>query len=95
MYRTLSDLQRTVNELVEKNGPNSLCVGFIFTPEDVNIQETLDDELLELDNYDLESTYPGIVDYTLNRLGDSSYLYELMNESIYDSVQVFMAKAKS
>ena len=95
MYRTLSDLQQTVNSLIEQHGPNASCAAFLFTPEDVNIQEEIDEEFVELCYDDLDSTYPGIVNHVLEELGDSDYMYEQMNEIIYQQVDAFRDNYRS
>jgi chaperonin GroEL (HSP60 family) len=89
MYRTLKQLQDSIQRLIELQGEDAPVVGFIFTKEDVQVQElTEDDDFLEIDCDSLEECYPGIVDTVLERVGDHDYIYEQVFEMIEDAIRL-------
>lgn len=85
MYRSLSDLRNSVNNLIEQQGENAPVAAFIFTKNDVFYYEMNNDgrNLLEFENYlNDEDT-----DEVLNRVGNFDYIYEQIGEVIDDEVK--------
>ena len=81
MYRTLSQLKESINQLIEQQGENSTVAAFIFTKEDVFYYK--DDEYFE-EEYRLDKEDTNQV---LENVGDSDYVYEQVNELIADEVK--------
>lgn len=88
MIRTLGQLQKAVDNLVKIQGEDALCASFIFTKEDVQIQDVQDDDIYEIDCDSLEEAYPGIVVDVLEDLGTSSYIYEQIAEIMQDKMNM-------
>lgn len=85
MYRSLSDLRNSVNNLIEQQGENAPVAAFIFTKNDVFYYEMNNDgtNLLEFENHlNDEDT-----DEVLNRVGNFDYIYEQIGEVIDDEVK--------
>ena len=79
MYRTLSELRNSINQMIERQGEDAGCAAFVFTKEDVfEFNEVTDKEeyfssLLSQD--------------VLCDVGDSSYIYEEVGGMIDDSIR--------
>jgi hypothetical protein len=87
MYRTLKDLQDSIQRLIEQQGEDAPVVSFIFTKEDVQVQElTEDNDFLEIDCDSLNECYPGIIDTVLEHVGGNDYIYEQVFEMIEDEI---------
>ena len=85
MYRTLSELRDSINQMIECQGENAPCAAFVFTKEDVfyypkdeNGIENLDEQV----HLNVEDT-----DEVLLELGGCDYIYEQVFEIIDDEVR--------
>ena len=85
MYRTLSELRDSINQMIESQGENAPCAAFVFTKEDVfyypkdeNGIENLDEQV----HLNVEDT-----DEVLLELGGCDYIYEQVFEIIDDEVR--------
>jgi hypothetical protein len=84
MYRTLSQLRNSIDNLIEQQGEDAVCAAFVFTKEDVfyyNNEDGLEilDEQVSLNAED--------TDDVLTELGGCDYIYEQVNEIIEDEVK--------
>ena len=80
MYRTLSELRDSINQLIEQQGENAGCAAFVFTQHDVF-------EYNEEDNQD--QYFPTLFTQdVLADVGGSSYIYEQVGEMIDDSIRM-------
>ena len=80
MFRTLSELRVSINQLIEQQGENAGCAAFVFTQHDVF-------EYNEEDNQD--QYFPTLFTQdVLADVGGSSYIYEQVGEMIDDSIRV-------
>jgi transcriptional/translational regulatory protein YebC/TACO1 len=80
MYRTLSELRDSINQLIEQQGENAPCAAFVFTKHDVfefNEETNQEDYFSSLFTQDV-----------LADVGGSSYIYEQVGEMIDDSIRV-------
>jgi hypothetical protein len=92
MYRTLSQLRNSVNQLIEEQGEDAPCAAFIFTKEDVIYYKDGEDGFPNLNEefiLDEDDT-----DKVLVNVGGSSYIYEQVNEFIEDEVKAILNKIK-
>jgi hypothetical protein len=85
MYRTLSELRNSIDNLIQQQGENAACAAFVFTKEDVffypkdeNGFENLDEQV---------HLNVGDTDDVLLELGGCDYIYEQVNEIIEDEVK--------
>lgn len=78
MQRTLADLKKRVNDLIESYGEDTTVAAFIFTPADVFI---LDEDYEE--NYLPHEQ----AEQVLSSVGDCDYIYEQIGEIIDDEVK--------
>ena len=79
MYRTLSELRDSINQMIESQGENAPCAAFVFTQHDVfeyNEETNQDDYFSSLFTQDV-----------LADVGGSSYIYEEVGEMIDDSIR--------
>ena len=80
MYRTLSELRDSINQLIEQQGENAGCAAFVFTQHDVF-------EYNEEDNQD--QYFPTLFTQdVLADVGGSSYIYEQVGEMIDDYIRM-------
>ena len=80
MYRTLSELRDSINQMIERQGDNAVCAVFVFTQEDVfefNEETNQDDYFSTLFTQDV-----------LADVGGSSYIYEQVGEMIDDIIRL-------
>ena len=80
MYRTLSELRDTINQLIESEGENAACAAFVFTQHDVfefNEETNQEDYFPSLFTQDV-----------LADVGGSSYIYEQVGEMIDDAIRL-------
>jgi hypothetical protein len=80
MYRTLSELRDTLNQMIESQGENAPCAAFVFTGHDVfefNEETNQDDYFSSLFTQDV-----------LADVGESSYIYEQVGEMIDDAIRL-------
>lgn len=84
MYRTLSELRDSINQMIESQGENAGCAAFVFTQNDVFYYEKGEDDFPDLSEEKfLSDEY---TDDVLIQLGGSDYIYEQVNEFIEDEV---------
>ena len=80
MYRTLSELRDSINQMIESQGENAACAAFVFTQHDVF-------EYNEEDNQD--QYFPTLFTQdVLADVGGSSYIYEQVGEMIDDTIRL-------
>ena len=80
MYRTLSELRDSINQMIESQGENAACAAFVFTQHDVfeyNEEMTQEDYFPSLFTQDV-----------LADVGGSDYIYEQIGEVIDDSIRL-------
>ena len=80
MYRTLSELRDTINQLIESEGENAACAAFLFTQHDVfeyNEETNQEDYFSSLFTQDV-----------LADVGGSDYIYEQIGEMIDDAIRL-------
>jgi hypothetical protein len=80
MYRTLSELRDSINQLIESQGENAACAAFVFTQHDVfefNEETNQDDYFPSLFTQDV-----------LADVGGSDYIYEQVGEMIDDAIRL-------
>ena len=80
MYRTLSELRDTINQLIESQGENAACAAFVFTQHDVfefNEETNQEDYFPSLFTQDV-----------LADVGGSDYIYEQIGEVIDDAISL-------
>jgi hypothetical protein len=92
MYRTLSELRNSIDQLIAEQGADASCTAFVFTKNDVFYYEIGEDgfeklnEEKSLNNEDTE--------IVLAEVGKSSYIYEQVNGMIDDEVRRIRNKQK-
>ena len=80
MYRTLSELRDSINQMIESQGEDAACAAFVFTQHDVF-------EYNEEDNQD--QYFPTLFTQdVLADVGGSSYIYEQVGEMIDDAIRL-------
>jgi len=80
MYRTLSELRDTINQLIESQGEDAACAAFVFTQHDVF-------EFNEETNQ--EEYFPSLFTQdVLADVGGSDYIYEQIGEVIDDAIRL-------
>ena len=80
MYRTLSDLRDSINQLIESQGEDAVCAAFVFTQEDVF---ELDEDINQIDCFPTLFTQDVLCD-----VGGCDYIYEQIGEVIDDAVSL-------
>ena len=79
MFRTLSELRDSINQLIEQQGENAACAAFVYTGEDV----------FEFDDNDNEVRFSKVLtEDVLCDVGGSSYIYEQIGEMIDDYIRM-------
>jgi transcriptional/translational regulatory protein YebC/TACO1 len=79
MYRTLSELRDSINQMIETQGENAGCAAFVFTQHDVfefNEDTNQDDYFSTLFTQDV-----------LADVGGCSYIYEQVGEMIDGAIR--------
>ncbi len=79
MYRTLSELRDSINQMIERQGENAVCAAFVFTQDDVF--EIVGENCDEV-RFSKELTEDVLAD-----VGGSDYIYEQIGEVIDDSIR--------
>jgi len=80
MYRTLSELRDSINQMIESQGENAACAAFVFTRHDVF-------EYNEEDNQD--QYFPTLFTQdVLADVGGCDYIYEQVGEVIEDAIRL-------
>ena len=85
MYRSLSDLRDSINQLIEQQGEDAPCAAFVFTKNDVIYYEEDEDGDVILDEEKFLSDTD--TDNVLLDLGGCDYIYEQVNEIIADEIR--------
>ena len=80
MYRTLSELRDSINQMIESQGENAPCAAFVFTGHDVF---EFNEETNQVDSFSSLFTEDVLAD-----VGDSSYIYEQIGEVIDDAIRL-------
>ncbi len=92
MYRTLAQLQSSIQELINEQGENAPCAAFVFTKNDVMYYEDGDDGFPDFNEEKfLSDEY---TDGVLLTLGGCDCIYEQVNEIIADEIAMIRRKAK-
>ena len=85
MYRTLAELRDSVNRMIDEQGDNAPCAGFVFTKDDVFHYGVDEDGFPNLDvTYHLNDED---TDEVLTEVGGCDYIYEQILEIIDDEVR--------
>lgn len=85
MYRTLSELRNSIDNLIQQQGEDAPCAAFVFTKEDVFYYPKDENGIENLD----EQRHLNAVDTddVLTELGGCDYIYEQVFEIIDDEVR--------
>jgi hypothetical protein len=78
MFRTLSELRDSINQLIEQQGEDAGCAAFVFTQDDVF--EIVGENCDEV-RFSKELTEDVLCD-----VGGSSYIYEQIGEMVDDAI---------
>ena len=80
MYRTLSELRDSINQLIESQGEDAGCAAFVFTQHDVFEYKGEDNQ---------EQYFPTLFTQdVLADVGGSDYIYEQIGEVIDDAISL-------
>ena len=85
MYRTLSELRNSINNLIEQQGEDAPVAAFVFTKEDVFFYPKDENGIEDLDTQ--ERLNDEDTDDVLTELGGCDYIYEQVFEIIEDEVR--------
>ena len=77
MNYTLKQLQERVNKLIENQGEDAHCAAWIYTKEDIHVRGE-DGEF----DWDLTEDNRDIIEQTYNLVGNSDYIYQLIQETV-------------
>lgn len=92
MYRSLSDLRDSINQMIEQQGEDAPCAAFVFTKNDVFYYETDEDGEYILDE---EKQLNEIdTDDVLLAVGGCDWIYEQVNDIIDQEVNSVRNKQK-
>jgi len=80
MFRTLSELRDSINQMIERQGEDAGCAAFVFTQDDVF--EIVGENCDEV-RFSKELTEDVLCD-----VGGSDYIYEQIGEVIDDSIRL-------
>ncbi len=81
MNFTLKQLQERVNKLTEVLGEDAHCAAWIYTKEDIYIEDSLG----ELDY--IADKYPGLDERVFNEVGNTDYIYQVIQESVDEATE--------
>lgn len=80
MYRTLSELRDSINQMIESLGEDAPCAAFVFNKHDVFEYDGEDD---------VEKSFSEVFTQdVLADVGGSSYIYEQVGEMIDDAIRL-------
>ncbi len=85
MYRTLSELRNSIDNLIEQQGEDAPVAAFVFTKEDVFFYPKDENGIEDLDTQ--ENLNDEDTDDVLTELGGCDYIYEQVFEVIEDEVR--------
>ena len=80
MFRTLSELRDSINQLIEQQGEDAGCAAFVYTQEDVFEFEGETNEEVRFSKQ--------LTEDVLCDVGGSSYIYEQIGEMIDDYISM-------
>ena len=81
MNFTLKQLQERVNKLIEQQGENAQCAAWIYTKEDIYIEDSIG----ELDY--IADKYPGLDERVFNEVGNIDYIYQVIQECVDENTE--------
>ena len=84
MYRTLSELRNSIDQLIEQQGGNATCAAFIFTKNDVLYYDAGEDGFPDFNEEKFLNDED--TDFVLNQVGETDWIYEQVNEIIEDEI---------
>ncbi len=84
MYRTLSELRNSIDQLIEQQGENATCAAFIFTKNDVLYYDAGEDGFPDFNEEKFLNDED--TDFVLNQVGETDWIYEQVNEIIEDEI---------
>ena len=93
MYRTLSELRNSIDNLIEQQGEDAPVAAFVFTQEDVFFYPKDENGIEDLDTQ--ERLNDEDTDDVLTELGGCDYIYEQVFEVIDDEVRRVRNKVAS
>ncbi len=85
MYRSLSDLRDSINQLIEQQGEDAPCAAFVFTKNDVIYYEDDENGFPDLDEEKFLNDSD--TDDVLLAVGGCDWIYEQVNEIIDQEVR--------
>jgi len=80
MYRTLSELRDSIDQMIESQGENATCAAFVFTQEDVFEFEGETNEEVRFSKQ--------LTEDVLCDVGGCDYIYEQVGEVIEDAIRL-------
>jgi len=80
MYRTLSELRDSINQMIESQGENATCAAFVFTQNDVFEFEGETNEEVRFSKQ--------LTEDVLCDVGGCDYIYEQVGEVIEDAIRL-------
>jgi len=80
MYRTLSELRDSINQMIESQGEDAGCAAFVFTQEDVFEFEGETNEEVRFSKQ--------LTEDVLCDVGGCDYIYEQVGEVIEDAIRL-------
>ena len=81
MNYTLKQLQERVNKLTEVLGEDAHCAAWIYTKEDIYIEDSMG----ELDY--IADKHPGLDERVFNEVGNIDYIYTLIQECVDENTE--------
>jgi hypothetical protein len=93
MYRTLSQLRNSIDQMIAEQGGDASCAAFVFTKNDVIYYEIGEDGFENLNEEKFLNDED--TDEVLLELGGCDYIYEQVNEIIEDEVKRVRNKVTS
>ena len=90
MFRTLSELRDSINQLIEHQGEDAPVAAFVFTKNDVIYYDNGEDGFPDLNVEKFLNDDD--TDEVLVELGGCDYIYEQVNEIIEDEVRRIRSK---
>jgi hypothetical protein len=90
MYRTLSELRNSIDNLIQQQGENAPCAAFVFTKEDVFFYPKDENGIEDLDTQEYLNAED--TDDVLTEVGGCDYIYEQVFEVIEDEVRRVLNK---
>ena len=76
MNYTLKQLQDRVNRLIEQQGEDAYCAAWIYTKEDIYIEDSNCNQEYVADKY------PGLAERIFNDVGNIDHIYTVIQECV-------------